>query len=70
MIKYEKRKIEDSEIRKIRNSNFSTKRVTVGENILYKPHKALDHGFVRAIDYMGDDSSIVQACIYESGTKN
>ncbi len=68
-----KKKIEDSEIRKIRNSNFSTKRVTVKklENILYKPHKALDHGFVRVIDYMGDDSSIVQAArvSYGKGTK-
>ena len=67
------KKKEDLEIRKIRNSNFSTKRVTVKklEGILYKPHKVLDHGFIRVIDYMGDDSSIVQAArvSYGKGTK-
>ena len=31
------------------------------EEILYIPIKVLDHGFVRVIDYMGDDSAIVQA---------
>ncbi|MBS91480.1 MAG: thymidylate synthase (FAD) [Rickettsiales bacterium] len=68
-----KKKKQDLEIRKIRNSNFSTKRVTVKklESILYKSHKVLDHGFVRVIDYMGDDSSIVQAArvSYGKGTK-
>ena len=41
------------------------------ENILYKPLKALDHGFVRLIDYMGDDAAIVQAArvSYGIGTK-
>ena len=41
------------------------------ENILYKKFKVLDHGFVRVIDYMGDDSSIVQAArvSYGKGTK-
>ncbi|MDC3091706.1 FAD-dependent thymidylate synthase, partial [Rickettsiales bacterium] len=52
---------------------FSTKRVTVKrvENILYKKFKVLDQGFVRVIDYMGDDSSIVQAArvSYGKGTK-
>ncbi|MBN8512313.1 MAG: FAD-dependent thymidylate synthase [Rickettsiales bacterium] len=51
----------------------STKRVTVGalEELLYKPIKVLDHGFVRVVDYMGDDSSIVQAArvSYGRGTK-
>jgi|TARA_B100000287_G_C20631726_1_gene780072 thymidylate synthase (FAD) len=50
-----------------------TKRVTVSkiESILYKPFKVLDHGFIRVIDYMGDDSSIVQAArvSYGKGTK-
>ena len=34
-----------------------TKRATVPalEKILYKPIKLLDHGFIRVIDYMGDD---------------
>ncbi len=61
------------EIEKIRKNNFSTKRVTVKrlENILYKSFKVLDHGFVRVIDYMGDDSSVVQAArvSYGKGTK-
>jgi thymidylate synthase (FAD) len=35
-------------------------------------HQVLDHGFVRVIDYMGDDSSVVQAArvSYGSGTKS
>ncbi len=61
------------EIESITKNNFSTKRVTVPklEKILYKSFKALDHGFVRVIDYMGDDSSIVQAArvSYGKGTK-
>ncbi|MCH9753374.1 MAG: FAD-dependent thymidylate synthase [Alphaproteobacteria bacterium] len=41
------------------------------EEILHKPIKILDHGFIRVIDYMGNDSSIVQAArvSYGSGTK-
>lgn len=50
-----------------------TKRVTVPslEEILYEPIKVLDHGFIRVIDYMGDDSAIVQAArvSYGKGTK-
>ena len=61
------------EIEKLRKNNFSTKRVTVQglERQLYKSFKVLDHGFVRVIDYMGDDSSIVQAArvSYGKGTK-
>ena len=52
---------------------FSTKRATVPalEEILYEPLKVLDHGFVRIVDYMGDDSAIVQAArvSYGKGTK-
>ncbi|UPH72175.1 FAD-dependent thymidylate synthase [Abyssibius alkaniclasticus] len=38
---------------------------------LYKAHGLLDHGFVRLIDYMGDDGAIVQAArvSYGRGTK-
>ncbi len=61
------------EIEKIRKNNFSTKRATVKkiESILYKSFKVLDHGFIRVIDYMGDDSSVVQAArvSYGKGTK-
>ena len=59
-------------MKKILNSNFTTKRATVSklEKILYKPFKILDHGFVRVIDYMGDDSSIVQAARVSYGKGN
>ena len=45
------------------DETYQTKRATVPslESILYEPIKALDHGFIRVIDYMGDDSAIVQA---------
>ena len=41
------------------------------EEILYHPFEVLDHGFVRVVDYMGNDSSVVQAArvSYGSGTK-
>ena len=41
------------------------------EKILYKPIPILDHGFIRVIDYMGTDQSIVQAArvSYGEGTK-
>ncbi|WP_417589328.1 FAD-dependent thymidylate synthase [Pararhodobacter oceanensis] len=42
------------------------------EKHLYTAQPVLDHGFVRAIDYMGDDSAIVQAArvSYGAGTKH
>ena len=41
------------------------------EKILYEALPVLDHGFVRVVDYMGDDSSIVQSArvSYGKGTK-
>ena len=41
------------------------------EKHLYEAKPVLDHGFVRVIDYMGDDSAIVQAArvSYGAGTK-
>ncbi len=41
------------------------------EDILYQPLEVLDHGFVRVVDYMGDDGAIVQAArvSYGKGTK-
>lgn len=41
------------------------------EAVLYQPFPVLDHGFVRVIDYMGDDAAIVQAArvSYGTGTK-
>jgi len=41
------------------------------EKVLYQPFEVLDHGFVRVIDYMGNDDSVVQSArvSYGSGTK-
>ena len=61
------------EIKNQQEQNFSTKRVTVSdlEKILYEAIPVLDHGFIRVVDYMGDDTSIVQAArvSYGKGTK-
>jgi len=50
-----------------------TKRATVAalEEILYHPLPVLDHGFVRVVDYMGDDAAVVQAArvSYGRGTR-
>ena len=42
------------------------------EQHLYTAHPVLDHGFVRVIDYMGDDAAICQAArvSYGKGTKS
>lgn len=39
---------------------------------LYRASEVLDHGFIRVIDYMGDDAAIVQAArvSYGAGTKH
>ena len=51
----------------------NTKRVTALEleKILYQAIPVLDHGFIRVVDYMGNDSSIVQSArvSYGKGTK-
>jgi thymidylate synthase (FAD) len=61
------------EIQDSKQGRQSTLRATVPalEEILYEPLKVLDHGFVRVIDYMGDDNAIVQAArvSYGRGTK-
>ena len=50
-----------------------TRRPTVPalEEILFQPFDVLDHGFVRVVDYMGDDAAVVQAArvSYGRGTK-
>ena len=50
-----------------------TKRVIAPklEEILYEAIPILDHGFIRVVDYMGDDTSIVQSArvSYGKGTK-
>ena len=62
-----------NEIKALQSQSNKTKRViaTELEKILYKAIPALDHGFVRVVDYMGDDASIVQAArvSYGKGTK-
>ena len=61
------------EIQEQQSQSNSTKRVTSPEleKILYEAIPVLDHGFIRVIDYMGDDSSIVQSArvSYGKGTK-
>jgi thymidylate synthase (FAD) len=62
-----------AEIEAQRAERHTTRRATVPamEAILYEPIPVLDHGFVRLIDYMGDDAAIVQAArvSYGRGTK-
>tara|TARA_Y100000591_G_scaffold194747_1_gene168538 strand:+ start:22 stop:432 length:411 start_codon:yes stop_codon:yes gene_type:complete len=66
-------KEQQQEIKDQQSQANKTKRVTVAEleNILYEAIPILDHGFIRVIDYMGDDTSIVQAArvSYGKGTK-
>ena len=61
------------EIEEQQNQNNTTKRVIAPklEEILYEALPILDHGFIRVVDYMGDDSSIVQSArvSYGKGTK-
>jgi thymidylate synthase (FAD) len=66
--------LSDAEIKKIRDElRTTTVRATSPEleEILYKPIPVLDHGFIRVVDYMGTDASIVQAArvSYGAGTK-
>ena len=66
-------KEQNDEVKQLRASTSTTLRATVPslEEILYKPLPALDHGFVRVVDYMGDDTAIVQSArvSYGKGTK-
>jgi thymidylate synthase (FAD) len=63
-----------SEIEAQRDMVTPTLRATSAgmEAHLYRAHPVLDHGFVRVIDYMGDDAAIVQAArvSYGAGTKH
>jgi len=64
---------DQAELNEVLQIKNTTKRATVPalEEMLYKPIKVLDHGFVRVVDYMGDDSAVVQAArvSYGRGTK-
>ena len=61
------------EIKEQQSQDNKTKRVTASEleKILYEAIPILDHGFIRVVDYMGNDTSIVQAArvSYGKGTK-
>ena len=64
---------QQAEIDAARAAQSPTRRPTVPalEDILYSALPVLDHGFVRVIDYFGDDAAIVQAArvSYGKGTK-
>ena len=64
---------QEQEIQDLQTQTYSTRRdIAQGlEEILYEAFPVLDHGFVRVMDYMGNDSSIVQAArvSYGKGTK-
>jgi thymidylate synthase (FAD) len=64
---------QQAEIDHARTEARPTLRATVPslEEILYRALPVLDHGFVRVVDYMGDDAAVVQAArvSYGRGTK-
>ncbi|MCZ6813406.1 MAG: FAD-dependent thymidylate synthase [Alphaproteobacteria bacterium] len=62
-----------AEIEAQRADASATRRPTVAalEKVLYQALPVLDHGFIRVIDYLGDDAAIVQAArvSYGKGTR-
>ena len=66
-------KEQSQEIKDQQSQENTTKRVSAPdlEKILYEAIPVLDHGFIRVVDYMGNDTSIVQAArvSYGKGTK-
>jgi thymidylate synthase (FAD) len=64
---------QSKEVEAARAQQSTTVRPTVPalEALLFQPVPVLDHGFVRVIDYMGDDGAIVQAArvSYGRGTR-
>jgi len=66
--------VNDEQLQELLNTEpVPTLRPTVPalEESLYRIHPLLDHGFVRVVDYMGDDGAIVQAArvSYGKGTR-
>ncbi len=63
-----------AEIKELRSNTQPTLRTVAPgmEQHLYEAKEVLDHGFVRVIDYMGDDAAICQAArvSYGRGTKS
>jgi len=64
---------QQAEIAALRAEERPTRRAVAPalEEILYQPLPVLDRGFVRVIDYMGDDAAVVQAArvSYGRGTR-
>ncbi len=64
---------ESAALEAAREESYTTRRPTVPalEERLFTPVPVLDHGFVRVVDYMGDDAAVVQAArvSYGKGTK-
>src|SRR6516165_9214557 len=64
---------QQDEVADQRGETRATRRATVPalEEILYEPLPVLDRGFIRVVDYMGDDAAIVQAArvSYGRGTR-
>jgi thymidylate synthase (FAD) len=64
---------QQAEIGEARGEPQPTLRPTVAamEELLHRPIAVLDHGFVRVVDYMGDDAAVVQAArvSYGRGTR-
>ena len=64
---------QQAEIDQVRAAANATRRPVAPalEEILYQALPVLDHGFVRVVDYMGDDAAVVQAArvSYGRGTK-
>lgn len=64
---------DQAEIDAARGQSATTRRATVPalEAMLFTPVPVLDHGFIRVIDYMGDDAAVVQAArvSYGRGTR-
>ena len=62
-----------NKIKSLRSKPKKTLRITSSslERILYKQFKVLDSGFIRVMDYMGDDTAIIQSArvSYGEGTK-
>ena len=64
---------QQDEVASQRGETRPTRRATVPalEEMLYEPVPVLDHGFIRVVDYMGDDEAVVQAArvSYGRGTR-
>jgi thymidylate synthase (FAD) len=64
---------QQAELNEAQATRHETRRATVPalEAMLFTPIPVLDHGFVRVVDYMGDDGAVVQSArvSYGRGTK-